>query len=442
MTSRYVLSIVFCFVLLGCFGCVQPEATPSARSIQPRPVEPIWQMPTQTARDYFAWVAGQDAPDTVTARHLGNFFSKLQRGEDVTIAFLGGSITWGGSADPVDTYCYRAMVTKWLQARYPASTITSINAGMGGTPSRLGAFRTDVQVLSHEADLCIVEFCCNDGRYNRPEYGDQITENMEAIVRKCLEARCDVVVFCVATPNPNMVYDQHLKVAGYYGVPFVDLQSWVHEMIDAGRFSYDPDFADGKRNVHPNNFGHSIYAERIARAMMQHENLPACTPKPLEAPLTENRLERATMVPFSERNVLDWGGFRFEPTHMYGPWKGNISTTRPYEAVWPFPYRSGIVRATEPGATIKVRFRGRVFGTWGPGAVDGGIVKVTIDGKEVGKKSMYWKWGDPPMGPSGWTVYTMDLAPGEHVAELTVTQEKPKNSKGHRVELGYLLVEE
>ena len=142
-----------------------------------------------------------------------------------------------------------------------------------------------------------------------------------------------------------------------------------------------------------------------------------------------------------EKDYFTWAGDQSAPDTVTERHLGNISTTRPYEAEWPFPYRAGLVRATRPGTTIKVRFRGRLFGTWGPGAFDGGNMKVTIDGNDAGTKSMHWQWGKPAMGPSGWGVFAMDLEPGNHVAELVIAEEKPEGSEGYRVEIGYLLVE-
>ena len=400
----------------------------------------LWWADTEKARNYFDTVKGTPGAAVEARRHLGGFFEKLRSGR-ATVAFLGGSITWGGNASDIDTWSYRARVTEWLKRGYPDSELVSINAGMGGTPSRLGVCRTGVQVVEEGADLCIVEFCVNDNKFNAPEYGTWIDENMEGIVRKCLRNGCDVAVLCVAHPDPAMPFARHQMVASHYGVPFVELNSHVHACIEKGLFKYDGDFAEGATNVHPNDFGHSVYAERIAADLAPHAERKPAEPAPLEEPMTANRFENVTMVGFGDDNVIDWGGWTFEHTSKYGPWLGNISTTKPYSSEWPFPFRAGRAHADAPGQTMKVTFTGRVFGLWGPGGNDRGIVTVTIDGKKVGEKDLYWGAAKEPFGPGGWEVFAIDLEEGEHEAEIAVSEKKNEESAGHDVALGFMFVE-
>lgn len=38
-----------------------------------------------------------------------------------------------------------------------------MNAGLSGTPSKLGILRLDRDVLAYEPDICFIEFAVNDG---------------------------------------------------------------------------------------------------------------------------------------------------------------------------------------------------------------------------------------------------------------------------------------
>lgn len=38
-----------------------------------------------------------------------------------------------------------------------------VNAGLSGTPSKLGILRLDRDVLAYEPDICFIEFAVNDG---------------------------------------------------------------------------------------------------------------------------------------------------------------------------------------------------------------------------------------------------------------------------------------
>ena len=51
---------------------------------------------------------------------IAKVIKKLQAGEEVTIAYLGGSITQGTGAD--NENCYAALTTKWIENQFTAAT--------------------------------------------------------------------------------------------------------------------------------------------------------------------------------------------------------------------------------------------------------------------------------------------------------------------------------
>ena len=125
-------------------------------------------------------VAAADLPayrrikaEEVRAREgVGNVMKKIAAGQEVTVAYLGGSITAMNG--------WRNKTTDWLKATYPKATFKEINASIGGTGSDLGVFRLGRDVLAYKPDLLFVEFATNDGA-QRPE---QIWRCMEGIVRQ------------------------------------------------------------------------------------------------------------------------------------------------------------------------------------------------------------------------------------------------------------------
>jgi hypothetical protein len=70
---------------------------------------------------------------------LRNVFQKLAAGEQVSVAYLGGSITAQEG--------WRVKTQRWLKEKYPAAKLTEINAAIGGTGADLGAFRLRHDVL-------------------------------------------------------------------------------------------------------------------------------------------------------------------------------------------------------------------------------------------------------------------------------------------------------
>lgn len=62
---------------------------------------------------------------------LPNFFTKIQFGDSIRVAYLGGSIT----AQP-GWWVYSL---NWMKERFPYAKFSEINAAIGGTVADLGA---------------------------------------------------------------------------------------------------------------------------------------------------------------------------------------------------------------------------------------------------------------------------------------------------------------
>ena len=88
---------------------------------------------------------------------LANVLRKAQRGEEVTIGFIGGSITEGYDASSKDN-SYVSLVYKWWCEAFPLTKVNLVNAGVGGTSSYLGVHRVGEDMLSHNPDLVFIEF--------------------------------------------------------------------------------------------------------------------------------------------------------------------------------------------------------------------------------------------------------------------------------------------
>jgi len=83
-------------------------------------------------------------------KRLKAAIERAKRGEPVTIAYIGGSITQGAGAVPIHSHCYAYRsydLFKQMFAPQDGSSIRLIKAGLGGTPSELGVVRYDRDVL-------------------------------------------------------------------------------------------------------------------------------------------------------------------------------------------------------------------------------------------------------------------------------------------------------
>lgn len=95
---------------------------------------------------------------------LANVIKKLKNGEEVTVGFIGGSITQGTSAG--NDLCYAKLTADWLQKTYSNAKINYVNAGIGATGSYIGVHRVANDLLSKKPDLVFVEFSVNDTTEN------------------------------------------------------------------------------------------------------------------------------------------------------------------------------------------------------------------------------------------------------------------------------------
>ena len=198
--------------------------------------------------------------------HLGNTarikkaIKKAQNGEDVTIAYIGGSITQGAGAVPIHrmSYAYRSY-QDFCRNYASGENIHFIKAGVGGTPSELGMIRFERDVLrdgSAAPDIIVIEFAVNDE-------GDETKGRCyDSLVRKALSqpnAPAVVLLFAVFADDFNL--QDRLGVVGKtYDLPMVSIKNAVTEQFnftkETGRVvSKNAFFYD---RYHPSNTGHMI----------------------------------------------------------------------------------------------------------------------------------------------------------------------------------------
>ncbi len=86
---------------------------------------------------------------------------RAEKGEELTIGFLGGSITQGSFATKTEN-CYAYRVFTWWKQEFPQAAFHYVNGGIGGTTSHLGVSRAVEDVLMYQPDIVIVDFSVND----------------------------------------------------------------------------------------------------------------------------------------------------------------------------------------------------------------------------------------------------------------------------------------
>ena len=183
-------------------------------------------------------------------------FKKANRGESVTIAYLGGSITNGSMADPKETNCFPYLTTQWWKKTFPDAKINYVNAGIGATDSYLGVHRVAQDVLFKNPDLVVVEFSVND-------YRSHNQESYESLLRRILEYKTKpaVVALCLTQFSQEgqcIDYSQYHKIiADHYNVPVISYGDVVGPRLENGTLQWNQ-LGPSNDLTHPNNAGHKI----------------------------------------------------------------------------------------------------------------------------------------------------------------------------------------
>lgn len=245
---------------------------------------------------------------------LAQVLKRAQAGDEITIGFIGGSITEGRGAARIQD-CYVSQVYRWWYDTFPQATINVINAGIGGTSSYLGVHRVDEELLAHSPDLVFVEFAVNDT-------AEELYRNSyENLIRKILMAESNpALVLLFATNEAGDSCEAiEAELGRYYHLPMISYGKAVLPEVEAGSFAW---YEIAEDIVHPNNRGHAIFAglitnyleglcSRLDRIKVNEEHLQRYV---LPEPLTPQRYQSAhienaaTLTPRAE---LGYGVYDF-----------------------------------------------------------------------------------------------------------------------------------
>lgn len=209
-----------------------------------------------------------------TPSRIIDVMNRAKTGKDVTLAYIGGSITQGAGAIPINSSCYAYKSFMGFKNRFGKnSNVNFIKAGVGGTPSELGMIRFDRDVIRGKQfpDIVVVEFAVND-------YGDETKGDCyESLVRKILKLPNNpavILLFSVFANDENL-QTRLAPVGKLYDLPMVSILDAVTpqfkisdeegRVLTKNQFFYDI--------YHPQNIGHRIMSDCIINLFDKIYNL-------------------------------------------------------------------------------------------------------------------------------------------------------------------------
>lgn len=226
--------------------------------------EPVIDPPVDFASEAYEKLIAQ----SLLSEGKGEFKARLQekldrikKGEALTYALIGGSITQGAGAKPQVSQSYAAKSYAGLKEAFQNPSLKYVKAGVGGTSSEFGIVRYDRDVTKDgavEPDIVVVEYAVNDA-------GDETGGVCyESLVRKILAApnRPAVVLLFAVFMNDFNLEERLVPIGERYGLPMVSIKSAVtaqfyeeKPVITKRQFFYDI--------FHPSNEGHRVMTDSL-----------------------------------------------------------------------------------------------------------------------------------------------------------------------------------
>ena len=186
---------------------------------------------------------------------LKQVIEKARAGEDVTIGFIGGSITEGYNAGTTEIYA--KLVYDYICENYSTGdNVHYVNAGLSGTPSSLGLLRSDRDLFAYEPDLIFIEFAVNDGSSTIDNTG------YESLVYKALSQENEpAVILLMSVIESGYTCQDSMNLVGFqYDLTRISVKNAIWDYIEDGSITWSTWSND---ESHPNEWGHAMYASFI-----------------------------------------------------------------------------------------------------------------------------------------------------------------------------------
>ena len=162
---------------------------------------------------------------------LANTYLKLKNEKELTVGFMGGSVTYGVGCTDITKNSFRAHVIAWLQEQFPDAKITQVNAAYPSACSAYGVYCVNEFLTPAKADLVFIEFAINDVYASSVYDCTDVSVQYESILRqlRTFDPTCDAVALYVTDANQDMTTPLYSmaavqeEVAKHYGIPAINV---------------------------------------------------------------------------------------------------------------------------------------------------------------------------------------------------------------------------
>ena len=351
---------------------------------------------------------------------LKNMIERAQRGEQITVGTVGGSITEGALALNYEE-CWAVRFAARFGETYGTdggANVTLVNCGVSGTPSPFGYMRYGRDIIARVPesdpdgypDLVVIEYAVND--WAEPT-GCRCYESMGKEILSQPNRPAVILLFAARNDGWN-VQNELQKIGERYDLLMVSVRDGLYKHLDRDF----PKKGFYKDEYHPNSTGHAMMADAMmaavadAAAAETAETDIDLSVKPVYGTdFTGLKTVYGDSVP--EGITVERGSFDKVDKTTY--------SNRPVGQVCGKNFCHGTSSGTDPMKVTGI-FR-KCLIAWKAAAEDTyGTAEILVDGKIV----MTLKGGPGKWNQSEIVVPLDEPEAGEHTVEVRVTEKSKK----------------
>ena len=291
-----------------------------------------------------------------------------ESGKNLTLAYIGGSITEGKN--------YSDPFTSYVRQTFAKGNFKEVNAGHSGTSSVVGLVRAESEVVSANPDIVVIEFSVND-------HEDIMYKKcFESLCRKFLELPNEPAVIALITRSKGGYSSQkQMEAVGKnLDIPVISMDNALTYAFNSGYLQPGDYFSD---EYHPHKNGGKLVADCMAYYLRQ-------------AMRTENRSDSYTLPSKDVYGSEYYTCINADPSKDLQNFNGGSFTKGSGYGKLPYGYTSS------GGAPMTFKANGKgliiVFKANSSGM---GSINVTVNGKTTkinGNKQYTWGGPDAELG--------------------------------------------
>jgi sialidase-1 len=246
----------------------------------------------------------------------------------------------------------------------------------------------------------------------------------------------DVILMSFIDPTKIQTYDNgkepievknHELIADYYQLPSINLAKEMWDKMQKKEFSWAYDFKD----LHPSVFGQELYFSAIKSLLSQAFN---------SSKSLKNNVLKTEFL-----NKTSFANGKYYPVEN-AQLDANWTLDKNWKPTEKLETRDGFVNvpmivSTTAESAFSLNFQGTAIGLSIVSGPDTGIISYSIDDAPFKNLDLYTRWSASLYLP-WYVVLGADLAQGEHVLKLKISNEKNPKSKGNACRIVHFLVNE